>query len=84
MMDVPSLKHLAPKNVWLEYDSFLLGRLGLFSGALSVVFREVVPFSLAPKKYMFHLNDPSLFNQLTVLEAAPWKRGTSIFNDSFV
>ena len=23
----------APENGWLEYDPFLLGRLGLFSGA---------------------------------------------------
>ena len=25
--------NFAPENGWLEYDRFLLGRLGLFSGA---------------------------------------------------
>ena len=30
----------APENGWLEYDRFLLGRLGLFSGAMAVSFRE--------------------------------------------
>ena len=25
--------NMAPENGWLEYDRFLLGRLGLFSGA---------------------------------------------------
>ena len=27
------LTFLGPENRWLEYDRFLLGRLGLFSGA---------------------------------------------------
>ena len=38
----PSLKLAAkaPENGWLEYDPFLLGRLGLFSGAIAVNFRE--------------------------------------------
>ena len=30
----------APENGWLEYKPFLLGRLGLFSGAFDVSFRE--------------------------------------------
>ena len=30
---------LAPKNGWLEYDRFLLGYFGLFSGAFAVSFQ---------------------------------------------
>ena len=35
----------ALENGWLEYDRFLLGRLGLFSGLVSgrVKFRECIP-----------------------------------------
>ena len=35
----------APENGWLEYDPFLLGKNGLFSGAFAVSFRESVCIS---------------------------------------
>ena len=39
---LPETNIFAPENGWLEYDRFLLGP-GLFSGALTVGFREGTP-----------------------------------------
>ena len=38
----------APENGWLEYNRFLLGRLGLFSGAFAVSFRECIFWDVEP------------------------------------
>ena len=37
---LPETNTFAPKNGWLEDEIFLLGRLGLFSVAFAVCFRE--------------------------------------------
>ena len=40
MGTLPETNIFAPENGLLEYDPFLLGHLGLFSGAFAVSFRE--------------------------------------------
>ena len=40
IVTLPETNIFAPENGWLEYDPFLLGYLGLFSGAFAVSFRE--------------------------------------------